>query len=175
MNGRAQVTAWFEDARAAVARVGGGRLVLGAAGVAAMGLGASLVVDTGSVMDVILWLAGAVLLHDLVAAPFVLLVGLVVVVRVAAPRLVRGALVVAGGLTLVALPVLLAPRRAARPTVLPLDYPRNWLLLMGAVAVGALLLAVSRAAPRWARAGAARVRAAREARARAHRDRAGRG
>lgn len=163
---------WLRRGRAAVGRVGGGRLVLGAVGLAAMGLGASLLVDTGSVWDVVVWLAGAVLLHDLVAAPFVLLVGLAVArVAVRARGLVRGALVVAGGVTLVALPVLLAPPRPARPTVLPLDYPRNWLLLMAAVALAALLLGVARVAPGWARAGAARVRAAREARARDRGDR----
>ncbi|WP_308315897.1 hypothetical protein [Streptomyces sp. CC228A] len=54
----------------------------------------------------------------------------------------------AGGLTLVALPVLLAPRRPSNPSVLPLDYARNWLLLLAAVAVGALLVGVAPAAGR---------------------------
>lgn len=56
----------------------------------------------------------------------------------------RGALLVAGALTAVALPVLLRPGRTANPSVLPLDYPRNWLIAMVAVATTAALWAAGR-------------------------------
>ncbi|OII62612.1 hypothetical protein BJP40_27830 [Streptomyces sp. CC53] len=118
-----------------------GRWVLGAAGVTLMGVGAWLLADTRTPWDVVVWLAGAVVLHDAVVAPLVLGLGLLVARTGTARGVVRGALVVAGGLTLVALPVLLAPRRPSNPSVLPLDYTRNWALLMAAVAVGALLVA----------------------------------
>ncbi|WP_236246226.1 hypothetical protein [Streptomyces sp. CC210A] len=125
-----------------------GRWVLGTAGVALMGVGAWLLADTRTPWDVVVWLGGAVVLHDAVVAPLVLGLGLLVARTGTARGVVRGALVVAGGLTLVALPVLLAPRRPSNPSVLPLDYTRNWLLLLAAVAVGALLVAVAPAVGR---------------------------
>lgn len=48
---------------------------------------------------------------------------------------VRGGLVVAGCLTMIALPPLLRPGAPTNPSALPLDYLRNWLLLLAAVAV----------------------------------------
>ncbi|WP_309235485.1 hypothetical protein [Streptomyces sp. TRM64462] len=128
-------------------RDGAERYLLGGAGIVLMGVGVWLVAGTGSVRDVVVWLAGAVVLHDGVVAPLVLALGLLVA-RLPGRRLVRAALVVAGGLTLVALPVLLARKRPANPTVLPLDYPRNWLLLLAAVAAVTALIAAARAAAR---------------------------
>ncbi|MFS4108324.1 hypothetical protein ACLU4X_26700, partial [Streptomyces sp. PD-S100-1] len=56
---------------------------------------------------------------------------------------VRGALLVAGALTAVALPPLLRPGVPANSSVLPLDYLRNWLLALAAVAaVTTALIAV---------------------------------
>ncbi|NEA99607.1 hypothetical protein [Streptomyces sp. SID13726] len=109
------------------------RVAVGAVGVALMGVGALLLVEAGDVPDVLVWLAGAVLLHDAVIAPLVLLAGLLLV-RGGARGPVRGSLLVAGALTAVALPVLLRPGRPANPSVLPLDYPRNWLIALGVVA-----------------------------------------
>ncbi|MFE7767356.1 hypothetical protein [Streptomyces sp. NPDC057438] len=118
------------------------RVLTGAAGVALMGVGASLLVDVRDLTGVVVWLGGAVVLHDVVIAPLVLLVGLVAV-RAGVRGPVRGALLVAGALTAVALPVLLRPGKPANSSVLPLDYPRNWLLVLVAVAtVTALLTAV---------------------------------
>jgi hypothetical protein len=118
------------------------RVLTGAAGLALMGVGASLLLDVRDLTGVLFWLGGAVVLHDVVIAPVVLLVGLVVV-RGGVRGPVRGALLVAGALTAVALPVLLRPGKPANSSVLPLDYPRNWLLALVAVAtVTALLLAV---------------------------------
>lgn len=117
------------------------QVLVGAAGVALMGVGVSLLMDVRDVTGVLVWLGGAVVLHDALIAPLVLLAGLVLV-RGGARGPVRGALVVAGALTVVALPVLLRPGRTANSSVLPLDYPRNWLIALAAVAtVTALVLA----------------------------------
>ncbi|MEF9886598.1 hypothetical protein [Streptomyces sp. P9-A4] len=60
----------------------------------------------------------------------------------------RAALVVAGSLTVVALPGLLRPGGVEDPTVPPLDHSRNWLLAMAAVGVTATGYAGARV--RWA-------------------------
>ncbi|MEW1648556.1 hypothetical protein [Streptomyces sp. NPDC091219] len=118
------------------------RALLGAAGLALIGVGASLLADVRDLTGVLVWLGGSVVLHDGLIAPLVLLAGLALV-RGGACGAVRGALVVAGALTVVALPVLLRPGRRANASVLPLDYPRNWLIAMAVVgAVTALALAV---------------------------------
>ncbi|MFF7408561.1 hypothetical protein [Streptomyces lydicus] len=120
------------------------RLLTGVAGLALMGVGASLLLDVPDLTGVLVWLGGAVVLHDALIAPLVLLIGLVLV-RGGARGPVRGALLVAGALTAVALPVLLRPGKPANSSVLPLDYPRNWLLMLVAVAtVTALVLAARR-------------------------------
>ncbi|MDX3245385.1 hypothetical protein [Streptomyces sp. ME18-1-4] len=118
------------------------RALIGAGGLVLMGVGVSLLLDVRDLTDVLIWLGGAVVLHDALIAPLVLLVGLVVV-RGGVRGPVRGGLLVAGALTAVALPVLLRPGPRANSSVLPLDYPRNWLLLLAAVATAtALVLAV---------------------------------
>jgi hypothetical protein len=114
------------------------RVLVGAAGVALMSMGAFLLTDVRDPAGVLVWLGGAVLLHDVVVAPVVLLVGLALV-RGGRRGPVRGALLVAGALTAVALPVLLRPGRTANSSVLPLDYPRNWLISLVAVATVAVL------------------------------------
>lgn len=113
-------------------------VVLGAAGVVHMAAG----VDVRDPIDVLMWLGGAVLLHDVVIAPFVLLVGWVLV-RGGGRSPVRGALLIAGVLTTVTLPVLLRSGKTANASVLPLDHPHNWLIAIVAVAaVTAVWLAV---------------------------------
>ncbi|WP_089106933.1 hypothetical protein [Streptomyces hyaluromycini] len=119
------------------------RLLAGAAGLALMGVGASLLLDVQDLMGVAEWLGGAVVLHDALIAPLVLLVGLVLV-RGGVRGPIRGALLVAGALTAVALPVLLRPGPRANSTVLPLDYPRNWLLTLVGVATVTALLVVAK-------------------------------
>ncbi|BDH12750.1 hypothetical protein [Streptomyces hygroscopicus] len=124
------------------------RVLVGVAGVALMGVGASLLMDVGDLTGVLVWLGGAVVLHDALIAPLVLLVGLVLV-RGGVRGPVRGALMVSGALTMVALPVLLRPGRPANSSVLPLDYSRNWLIALVAVTtVTALVLAARRFARR---------------------------
>ncbi|MFB7496655.1 hypothetical protein ACFC09_18540 [Streptomyces sp. NPDC056161] len=118
------------------------RILAGAAGLALLGWGVSLLLDVPDLTGVLVWLGGALVLHDVLIAPLVLLAGLVLV-RGGVRGPVRGALLVAGALTAVALPVLLRPGPRANPSVLPLGYPRNWLLtLVGVVTVTALVLAV---------------------------------
>ena len=123
------------------------RLLAGAAGAALMGVGVSLLLDVRDLTDVVVWLGGAVVLHDALIAPAVLLAG-PVLVRGALRGPVRAALIVAGSLTVVALPVLLRPGPRANSSVLPLDYPRNWLVALAAVAA---VTALSTAARRRAR------------------------
>ena len=128
------------------------RLTVGALGTALLGYGGWLLLDQtreGTVPRLVVWLAGAVTLHDGVLAPLVLLCGwaLGVLAPPWARGVLRGGLLVAGCWTLVALPVLVRPGRPANPSVLPLDYPRNWALGVAAVgAVTAVLLLV-----RWRR------------------------
>ncbi|MGW3149654.1 hypothetical protein ACWDG1_34320 [Streptomyces sp. NPDC001177] len=118
------------------------RFLAGALGVALMGVGASLLLDVRDLTDVLVWLGGAIVLHDALIAPFVLLVGLVLV-RGGARGPVRGALLAAGALTVVALPVLLRPGPRANASVLPLDDPRNLVIALVVVAtVTAFLVAV---------------------------------
>ncbi|MFE7543360.1 hypothetical protein, partial [Streptomyces platensis] len=114
------------------------RALAGVTGLALMGVGASLLLDVRELTGVLLWLGGAVVLHDGLIAPLVLLVGMALVrggVRGGLRGPVRGALTVAGALTMVALPVLLRPGPRANSSVLPLDYWGNWLLAMVAVAM----------------------------------------
>ncbi|MDT0344680.1 hypothetical protein [Streptomyces litchfieldiae] len=122
------------------------RLALGAAGLALLAVGVRyLFTDTpaGAPREVAVWLAGVVLAHDLVLAPLVLLVGLAVR-HVPARRAIRGGLLVAGCLTLIALPPLLRPGAPRNATALPLDYGRNLALLLATTAlVTAAVAAVS--------------------------------
>ncbi|MGP4114066.1 hypothetical protein ACTWP5_24550 [Streptomyces sp. 4N509B] len=137
------------------------RLVLGLAGLALMGVGAwVLLVDAASRTpgQVAVWLAGALVVHDAVLVPLVLLVG-VALRRLPYRRVrhvVRGGLLVAGCVTLLALPPLLRPGTPRNETELPLDYPRNLLLVLAAVAVvTALAVAWAWWAGRGGRAGRA--------------------
>ncbi|MFF4158634.1 hypothetical protein [Streptomyces sp. NPDC001678] len=124
------------------------RIAVGTVGVALMGVGVWALLYGGAPQDpwpVVKWLAGALVLHDGVVAPLTLAAGFVVS-RLPGRRLVRGTLLVVAALTAVAYPVLFRPGRPQNPTVLPLDYPRNWALAV-AVTVG-VTAALWAAAPR---------------------------
>ncbi|KJY30399.1 hypothetical protein VR46_36245 [Streptomyces sp. NRRL S-444] len=112
------------------------RYLVAGLGLALMGLGGALLIQQPSPWRIALWLAVAVL----TGAFGLRLRGVP-----------RAALIVAGSLTAIALPPLLRPGGAANPTVVPLDYVRNWLLTMAAIAVAAGLWAGTRAALRGAR------------------------
>lgn len=119
------------------------RSITGAVGLALMGTGVALLVGDGDLPGVLAWLAGVVLLHDLVVMPVVLAVGFLLVRgRFRGP--VRGALVVAGSLTAIASPVLLRTGTPANSSVLPLPYLRNWLAALGMVAVVTAVLVLCR-------------------------------
>ncbi|MDH6117780.1 hypothetical protein [Kitasatospora sp. GAS204B] len=82
--------------------------------------------------DVLRWAVGGLLLHDGLWLPLVCLAGL----AVARSTPVRTGLIVAAAVTAVALPaVLRAGQHNGNPTVLPLPYLRNWLLVLAAIAV----------------------------------------
>lgn len=122
-----------------------GRFAVGALGLTLMGLGVSLVWAQAP-WDVAVWLVGAIVLHDGLIAPLVLLLGLgVALTRPGVRGPLRAALMTGGCLTAIALADILRPGPRNNATVLPLDYVRNWLVLLGVVALGAgLVLAVKR-------------------------------
>ncbi|MFD9128202.1 hypothetical protein [Kitasatospora sp. NPDC059571] len=96
-------------------------------------------------LSVLWWAVGGLLLHDGLWVPLVCLAG----ASFARSTPVRSGLVVAAALTAVGLPsVLRAGDDHGNPTVLPLPYLRNWLLLLAAVAAATAGWAVAR---RWAR------------------------
>ncbi|MFG2833562.1 hypothetical protein ACGFZH_00355 [Streptomyces zaomyceticus] len=111
------------------------RYVVGGCGIVLMAFGAALLLEQPEPWRVGVWLAGAVLVHDGLIAPLVFAIA---ALAVAAGLRMRGAprtaLIVAGSLTVIALPPLLRPGGVANATVLPLDYTRNWLLAMAGVA-----------------------------------------
>src|SRR5947209_3825733 len=106
------------------------RLAVGTLGLAVMGIGLAILLTDPYIRDPLAvgrWLVGAVLLHDGVLVPLVLAIGAGLrVLPLRGP--LRGGLIIAGALTAVALPMILAPGTPANPSVLPLDYLRNWLV-----------------------------------------------
>ncbi|MFC8272479.1 hypothetical protein ACFUJR_08045 [Streptomyces sp. NPDC057271] len=111
------------------------RYVLGGCGIVLMTFGGSLLLEQPEPWRVGVWLVGGVLAHDGLIAPLVFaLAALAAAAGLRLRGVPRAALIVAGSLTAIALPPLLRPGRVANATVLPLDYARNWLLAMAAVA-----------------------------------------
>lgn len=115
------------------------RLLLAAPGLAAAGFGIREFVirthpDLTDVWDLAVWLGGAVVLHDGLLVPAVLLLGLLIGRSRLRPVL-RGGLLTGGCLTLLALPLLLRPGNPANPTVLPRDYWASWLVVLVVTAV----------------------------------------
>jgi hypothetical protein len=114
-----------------------GRVAVGAVGIAGIGIGVTILLTDPNVrdpLDVVAWLAAVVLVHDGVLVPLVLLLG--AALRARGP--LRAGLIVGGALTAVALPVLLRPGPVP-VSLLPLDYLRNWLIALGAVAAVTVL------------------------------------
>ncbi|MFB4318266.1 hypothetical protein [Actinomadura sp. 21ATH] len=83
-----------------------------------------------------LWLGGAAIVHDAVLVPPVLLAGaLTARLPAAYRRRVQAALLIGGTVTLVALPLVLGlGRRADNPSLLPLPYGRNLVLVLAVTA-----------------------------------------
>ncbi|MCB0919930.1 MAG: hypothetical protein KDC39_15325 [Actinobacteria bacterium] len=98
-------------------------------------------IDT--LINVGVWLVAGVLLHDVVLATIVALAGWGIA-QFVPPRIrgwVQGGLVVAGAITIMATPVLIgAGRKPDNPSLLPLNYPLNWLIVMVVIAVVTVLL-----------------------------------
>lgn len=124
------------------------RWVLGGCGLLLIAVGGRLLSVLPDPVGVVVWLGGALVLHDGVIAPLVLAAGMAVA-AVPARGLVRGALLTAGALVLVTLPVLLRPGAPPNPSALPLPYGRNLALVLAAVVVTAVAVAV---VPRLVRA-----------------------
>ena len=125
------------------------RYGLGAAGVAGVLFGLHGLVFGGVATHwpvPAVWLVTGVLVHDLVLIPVVATVGWLFA-RVTPARVrpvLRGGFLVAATLTLVALPVLSGKGDASNMSLTPLDYPRNYLVVLAAIAVGTVVLAVVR-------------------------------
>lgn len=101
----------------------------------------------GDSMSWLTYFAGGLLLHDLVWAPLVAL-GSLLVVRVVPARvrpIVQGTLIVTATVLLVGYPAVNGGGRLPdNPSILPLDYGRNLVIVLAAVWVVAGLLMVRR-------------------------------
>jgi hypothetical protein len=122
---------------------------LGIAGVLAIAFGLRGVLRGGVATDwpvTVVWLLAGPLLHDLVVFPAVAAIGWVVarVVPATVRPVVRGGLIVAAAVTVVAIPVLTGRGDPRNPSLTPLDYPRNYALVLAAIAVVTAALAVRR-------------------------------
>jgi MFS family permease len=120
------------------------RLVLGAVGVAMGAFGALrlLQLELEDLLDAGLWLAGGVLLHDVVVAPLTIAVTLLAtrVVPSRARTAVVVGVVVLATVTVTAIPVLGGwGVRADNPTLLDRDYTAGWLVFAGLVVLGVVL------------------------------------
>ncbi|WP_207936898.1 hypothetical protein [Actinomadura sp. KC216] len=93
------------------------------------------------------WFAGAAVLHDGVLVPLVLAAGAATSrVPAAYRRIVRAALIVAGCVCAVALPLVLGyGRRADEPSRLPLPYGRNLAIVLALITVVAAVAVAVRA------------------------------
>lgn len=125
------------------------RLPLAVAGVLAIAFGLRGVLRGGVATDwpkTAIWLVAGPLLHDLVLFPAVAAIGWVVarVVPASVRPVVRGGLVVAALVTAVAIPVLTGKGDPGNASLTPLDYRRNYLLVLAAIVLVTAALAVWR-------------------------------
>jgi hypothetical protein len=128
------------------------RIVLVVVGVLVIAFGAYVMVTTvrpNRIGGLATWLLGAVILHDAILSPFVVLVGLGLRRAGRALRLwvlvvVQAAVVLGSVLALVVLPEIAAKHHGAKnPTVVPFDYTTRLLVVEGAlllVVVAALVV-----------------------------------
>lgn len=115
------------------------RGVVGVAGLGMCAFGILQFIDRTSpgpqdIIDVLVWLGGAIALHDGILVPVVLAVGWLVVKSPFSAAL-RGGLLTASCLTLIALPMMLRAGKTANNTVLPLNYVANWVIVLAATVV----------------------------------------
>lgn len=119
-----------------------------AAGTALAGYGGWLMLTTRTsrkLLDVFWWLAGALVVHDGVLAPLAVVVGLLVAravpAGVRAP--VQAGLFASAAVTIAAASLVLGlGRKPDNPSLLPLPYGRNLLLLLALIWVTVAALAV---------------------------------
>ncbi|MFJ5212384.1 hypothetical protein [Streptomyces nigra] len=90
--------------------------------------------DLQDVIDVLVWLGGAIVLHDGILVPLVLAVGWCVM-KAPFSGALRGGLLTASCLTLIALPMMLRAGKTANNTVLPMDYVANWVIVLAVTVV----------------------------------------
>ncbi len=116
------------------------------AGLALIGVGLRGVVADVGVAGWAVWFVGAAVLHDGVLVPAVLVAGAATGLLPAAWRPpVRVALIVAGCVSAVALPLVLGyGRRADVPSQLPLPYGRNLTVVLSLIAAAAVLAGAAR-------------------------------
>ncbi len=90
------------------------------------------------------WLVAGVLTHDLVLIPLLAATGWLLARAVPAPvrPVLRGGLLIAAAITLVALPVLSGKGDPSNASLTPLDYPRNLAIVLAAIAAGTTVAAL---------------------------------
>lgn len=130
------------------------------AGVAALAFGVrELVGGAGPLPRLwssMLWLAGVLVVHDVVLAPLAVAVGWVLSRLLpgrAVRRIVAGGLLVAGSLVAVAIPAQLTPGVADNPTTTPRDYGGGLALSLAVTATVTILLLIGTRLRRRGRAG----------------------
>lgn len=127
------------------------RIALALAGLAGIGWGvAGFTAHTNETRPAnsLGWLAGGVILHDGLLVPAVTLIGLVLARVVPPPyrAVAQGALIVSGSVALASLPLWRGYGGApGNPSVDPLPYGRNLLIVLAAVWAGAGLIMMVRA------------------------------
>jgi len=129
------------------------RLALGAFGTVVSAYGAFLLLSRQQLEDAVevaIWFAVGVVLHDFVLAPLMLVVGVVMMrmlpAAARAPAVVG--LVVLGSITLLAVPVLGGfGVQADNPTLFDRPYLAGWAVLAGLVLAGVLAASLARRSP----------------------------
>jgi hypothetical protein len=107
----------------------------------AIGLWGILTATDSDPLGWAVWFGGAAVVHDGVLVPCVLLVGaLTTRLPLSYRRRVQVVLMTGAVVTLVALPFVLGlGRRADNPSILPLPYGRNLLIVLAVIATAALI------------------------------------
>lgn len=119
------------------------RVVLVISGVLVMAyaVGGALTDPGVKPFGVLSFLVAVLVAHDLLWMPVVLLAG-ALLTRFATP-LWRTLAITVAALLVVAVPLTVAARPADNPSVLPLDYGRNLLLLLAVIAVTGIVAAIT--------------------------------
>lgn len=133
------------------------RIFLAVAGIAVLTFGASRLLTKVPGMMLVwvaIWLVAALIIHDGIVSPLVLMIGFALrrFVPDRGRRYLQAGLIMAAVVTVIALPLMY--RRDSQPpskALLLQNYPLNWALLLGLIGAGVLILyaiRVARAKPR---------------------------